>query len=121
MVRGRPDDSSIFSVEWRAFEIQNLFWWRHFETNSDRLFKRFPFSAFMMMTISSRHRLQRLVPHVYVAARFTISQLIVKALLFSYRSQMCFDNSVSLAYFLSLNDFKSFLWRSLKVFAEISV
>ena len=109
IVRGRPDYSLIFSVERQAFERQNLFRWRHFETNSDRLIKRFPFSAFMMASFSSRHRLPRLAPQVYAAARFTISQLIVKILLFSFRFQMCFDNYVSSTYFLLLNDFMWFL------------
>ena len=34
----------------------------------------------MMASFFSRHRLRRLAPHVYAAARFTISQLIVNIL-----------------------------------------
>ena len=56
-VRGKPNDSSHFS-----FERQNFLWWRHFETNSDRLFRMFFILAFMIARFSFKHMLHRLAP-----------------------------------------------------------
>ena len=86
-MRGRQNDSSHFSFERQTFQMQNFLWWRHFETNSDRLLRMFFSSAFMIASFSSKYRLHRLAPPEYTAAGFTINQLIVKDLLFSFRSQ----------------------------------
>ena len=49
---------------------------RHFENNSDRLFKKFFFFAFISKSFSSRHKLHRFDPALYAATCFIMDHLM---------------------------------------------
>ena len=97
--------------------ILNFLLCRQVEMISDLLFNRKCLSAFMIQSFSSKHKLHLFDPPEYEAAFFKIDQIILKSCFFSCNVQICFESSVSFEYFLFLNDFAWFLYRSLKVFA----
>ena len=77
---------------------------RHFENNSDRLFKKFFFFAFINKSFSSRHKLHRFDPALYAATCFIMDHLMWWSRFPIFNFQICFDNSVSLAYFTYRKD-----------------
>ena len=83
---------------------------RHFENNSDRLFKKVFFIAFINKSFSSWHKLHRFDPALYAATCFIIDHLMWWSRFPIFILQMCFDNSVSLAYFSYRNEKYEWIW-----------
>ena len=94
---------------------------RHFENNSDRLFKKFFFFAFINKSFSSRHKLHRFDPALYAATCFIMDHLMWWSRFPIFNFQICFDNSVSLAYFTYRKDLVWLRYLSLKSLAVIPI
>ena len=81
-----------------------LFSSRHLEINSFLLLRLHALSALIMCSFSVRQRLHRFEILLQALAEEVIDQLILQFSLLSLSFQMCFANSVRLAYFLLRND-----------------
>ena len=96
------DCFGIFSLF--MFCMLNLFLCLQVETSSDLLLSKNCFSAFMMHSFSSKHKLHLFDPPEYELACFKIDHVMVKCSFFSLSFQICFESSVSFAYFLFRKD-----------------
>ena len=77
---------------------ENLFWWRHLDTNSERLLSNVRLSAEEIISFSVIHKSHRFDTFEYAEALLRMFQSIWKALPAFLSCQMYFDSSVRLAY-----------------------
>ena len=97
------------------FTREYLFSWRHLEINSVLLLRLLVLSALIMKSFSVWQRLHRLEILLQAVAEEMIDQLILQFSQLSLSFQMCFANSVRLAYFLLRNDSLCYVYRCLDV------
>ena len=97
------------------FTREYLFSWRHLEINSVLLLRLLVLSALIMKSFSVWQRLHRLEILLQAVAEEMIDQLILQFSQLSLSFQMCFANSVRLAYFLLRNDSLCYVYRCLNV------
>ena len=97
------------------FTREYLFSWRHLEINSVLLLRLLVLSALIMKSFSVRQRLHRLEILLQAVSEEMIDQLILQFSQLSLSFQMCFANSVRLAYFLLRNDSLCYVYRCLNV------
>ena len=90
----------------------NLFWWRHFDTNSSRLFKRFGSVSISsrIVSFSLRHRSHLPVDGLNGRHFFLIFQVIFGSSFSFFNLQTSFESSVSFSYFLWLAN-RKFLFK----------
>ena len=115
-------DMAGLSPTWRthagsrsqAFSSENLARWRHVDTISVRLFSMLSGSAVAMTIFSVKHTSQRLVPHLYGAARRATSHLTSYGAFSSLRSHTYLESAVSFRQLGLLNEWMCAVYLCLK-------